>query len=119
MSASFATKFKESSPAPKTAKRSRPNIFRPNLNEALHRFRHWPKAEMSKQITSFDKSYSSFNIASNSGTLEEAVSELETQMIKDALGRHNWNISQVARELGLTRRGLYLKLERYGIEKAA
>ena len=40
-------------------------------------------------------------------------------MIKDALGRHNWNISRVARELGLTRRGLYLKLSRYGIEKAA
>jgi transcriptional regulator with PAS, ATPase and Fis domain/predicted negative regulator of RcsB-dependent stress response len=72
-----------------------------------------------KTITSFDKSYSSFNIASNSGTLEEAVTELETQMIKDALGRHNWNISQVARELGLTRRGVYLKLERYGIEKTA
>ncbi len=72
-----------------------------------------------KTITSFDKSFSSYNIASNSGTLEEAVSELETQMIKDALGRHNWNISQCARELGLTRRGLYLKLERYGIEKAA
>ncbi len=72
-----------------------------------------------KTITSFDKSFSSYNIASTSGTLEEAVSELETQMIKDALARHNWNISQCARELGLTRRGLYLKLERYGIEKAA
>ncbi len=72
-----------------------------------------------KTITSFDKSFSSYNIASNSGTLEEAVGELETQMIKDALVRHNWNISQCARELGLTRRGLYLKLERYGIQKAA
>ena len=52
-------------------------------------------------------------------TLESAVSELETQMITDALRRHDWNISRVARELGLTRRGLYLKLARYGIEKAA
>ena len=72
-----------------------------------------------KTITSYDKVYSSFNIASNSGTIDEAVTELETQMIKDALGRHKWNISKAARELGLTRRGLYLKLERYGIEKAA
>ncbi len=52
-------------------------------------------------------------------TIDEAVSELEIQMIKDSLRRHDWNISRVARELGLTRRGLYLKIARYGIEKAA
>ena len=72
-----------------------------------------------KTITSYDQSYNSFNIDAESGTLEEAVTELETQMIVNALGRHDWNISRVARELGLTRRGLYLKLARYGIEKAA
>jgi DNA-binding NtrC family response regulator len=51
------------------------------------------------------------------GTLDAAVSELEMQLIKASLARHNWNISRVASELGLTRRGLYLKLSRYGIEK--
>jgi two-component system response regulator HupR/HoxA len=51
------------------------------------------------------------------GTLEEAVAELEMAMIRESLTRHNWNISRVADELGLTRRGLYLKLARYGIEK--
>jgi transcriptional regulator of acetoin/glycerol metabolism len=40
-------------------------------------------------------------------------------MIKGSLARHNWNISRVANELGLTRRGLYLKLARSGIAKAA
>ncbi len=72
-----------------------------------------------KTIASYEKTFSSYSIASNSGTLEEAVTELETQMIKDSLARHHGNISQVARELGLTRRGVYLKLERYGIDKAA
>ncbi len=75
-----------------------------------------------RPITSYNNSFasSSFNANSNNGgTLEEAVSELEIQMIKEALARHNWNISRVAVELGLTRRGLYLKLARYGIEKAA
>ena len=72
-----------------------------------------------RQISSYDNAYGSFNIGSDSGTLEEAVSELETQMINDALRRHKWNISQVARELGLTRRGLYMKIARYGIEKSA
>jgi transcriptional regulator of acetoin/glycerol metabolism len=41
------------------------------------------------------------------------------QLIRASLARHNWNISRVAGELGLTRRGLYLKLTRYGISKAA
>ncbi len=72
-----------------------------------------------KPIASYDSLFNSFNVSSNSGTLEEAVSELETQMIKDALTRHKWNISRVAGELGLTRRGLYMKIARYGIEKAA
>lgn len=53
------------------------------------------------------------------GTLEQAVSELETQMIRESLERNRWNISRVARELGLTRRGLYMKIARYNIEKAA
>lgn len=46
-------------------------------------------------------------------TLDAAVSELEKKMILDALSRNQNNISRTARELGLTRRGLYLKLERY------
>jgi DNA-binding NtrC family response regulator/tetratricopeptide (TPR) repeat protein len=72
-----------------------------------------------RPITSYDNAFSSFNIGSESGTLEEAVSELETQMINESLRRHHWNISRVARELGLTRRGLYMKIARYGIEKSA
>jgi DNA-binding NtrC family response regulator len=63
--------------------------------------------------------FSPFKNIPDGGTLEEAVTDLEMQMIKAALARHNWNISRVAAELGLTRRGLYLKLARYGIEKAA
>jgi hydrogenase-4 transcriptional activator len=73
----------------------------------------------SRPITSFDQPVSPFVNISEGGTLESAVSELEMQMIRSALARHNWNISRVANELGLTRRGLYLKLSRYGIEKAA
>ena len=72
-----------------------------------------------RPIASYDSSFTSFNIGAESGTIEEAVSSLETQMIKDSLRRHSWNISRVARELGLTRRGLYMKIARYGIEKAA
>ncbi len=72
-----------------------------------------------KPIASYDGAFTPFANLSAGGTLESAVSELEMQLIKGALARHNWNISRVAGELGLTRRGLYLKLSRYGIEKAA
>ena len=46
-------------------------------------------------------------------SLAEALEEVERRMIGDAMRRHKGNISRVARELGLTRRGLYLKLDRY------
>lgn len=72
-----------------------------------------------KPIASYDGAVSPFTNIQAGGTLESAVSELEMQLIRAALARHNWNISRVAAELGLTRRGLYLKLSRYGIEKAA
>jgi hydrogenase-4 transcriptional activator len=46
-------------------------------------------------------------------TLADALSEVERRMISEALRKHKGNISRAARELGLTRRGLYLKLDRY------
>ncbi len=72
-----------------------------------------------RPIASYDGAITPFSNIPSGGTLESAVSELEMQLIRNALSRHNWNISRVANELGLTRRGLYLKLGRYGIEKAA
>ncbi len=59
----------------------------------------------------------SFAIGLQGATLEEAVGELERQMIVDSLRRNQDNISHVARELGLTRRGLYLKIKRYDIDR--
>jgi hydrogenase-4 transcriptional activator len=48
-------------------------------------------------------------------TLSAAVERLEREMIENALQRSAGNISQTARSLGLTRRGLYLKLDRLRI----
>jgi hydrogenase-4 transcriptional activator len=52
-------------------------------------------------------------------TLADALAEVERRMISEALRRHGGNISRAARELGLTRRGLYLKLERYDLSASA
>ena len=51
--------------------------------------------------------------------LADALAEVERRMIADALRRHSGNISRAARELGLTRRGLYLKLERHDLSASA
>jgi hydrogenase-4 transcriptional activator len=53
------------------------------------------------------------------GTLADALAEVERRMIADSLRRHGGNISRAARELGLTRRGLYLKLERHELSVSA
>ena len=45
-------------------------------------------------------------------TLASAVEKIEREMIQSALERAAGNISETARSLGLTRRGLYLKMDR-------
>jgi Nif-specific regulatory protein len=48
-------------------------------------------------------------------SLSDAVEDLERGMIAEAMRRHNGNVTRAARDLGLTRRGLQLKLGRYQI----
>jgi DNA-binding NtrC family response regulator/tetratricopeptide (TPR) repeat protein len=48
--------------------------------------------------------------------LHEAVAQLERDLIRSTLHRAAGNISEAARLLGLTRRGLYLKIRRLGLE---
>lgn len=43
------------------------------------------------------------------------LEEIEKKVIQKALERHGGNVSQVARELGLSRAALYRRLERYGL----
>lgn len=45
-------------------------------------------------------------------TLSEAMEELERRMIQEALRRCSGNIARAAKELGLSRKGLYLKMDR-------
>ena len=52
------------------------------------------------------------------GNLASAVERVERQLIEATLERTQRNISETARVLGLTRRGLYLKLRRLGLDLA-
>jgi DNA-binding NtrC family response regulator len=63
---------------------------------------------------------STANHSNNGGApvrLKEAVADLESKLIKDSLVRNRNNVSKTAFELGLSRRGLRLKLAQLGIEK--
>ena len=95
-----------------------PDHLSPELKRAAKPLTPFAEAGGAKPIASYDAPFFPFKNIAQGGTLEEAVSELEMEMIKSSLARNNWNISRVAEELGLTRRGLYLKLTRYGIEKS-
>lgn len=50
--------------------------------------------------------------SSDATTLAAAVEEIERRMIQEALHRCSGNIARAAKELGLSRKGLYLKMDR-------
>ncbi len=51
------------------------------------------------------------------GKLKDALEELEREMIKEGLRRAGWNKSKLAKELGISRAGLIMKVEKYGLDK--
>jgi DNA-binding NtrC family response regulator len=53
------------------------------------------------------------------GNLAAAIEAVERELITVTLERTSGNISETARNLGLTRRGLYLKMARLGLETTA
>lgn len=52
-----------------------------------------------------------------SGKLKDALEELEKTMIKEGLRRTKWNKSRLAKELGISRAGLIMKVDKYGLDK--
>ncbi|NIR50107.1 sigma-54-dependent Fis family transcriptional regulator [candidate division KSB1 bacterium] len=53
--------------------------------------------------------------ALSADSLRGAVDKLEKHLIQEALDKYNWNKSEVARKLGLSRLGLQKKIDRLGI----
>jgi len=52
-----------------------------------------------------------------SGKLKDALEELERTLIREGLRRTGWNKSRLAKELGISRAGLIMKVEKYGLDK--
>lgn len=51
------------------------------------------------------------------GKLKDALEDMERDMIKEGLRRTGWNKSKLAKELGISRAGLIMKVEKYGLDK--
>ena len=52
-----------------------------------------------------------------SGSLKDALEELEILMIKEGLKRCNFNKSKLSKELGISRASLIMKVDKYGLDK--
>ncbi|HLW57678.1 MAG TPA: sigma 54-interacting transcriptional regulator [Bacteriovoracaceae bacterium] len=53
------------------------------------------------------------------GSLKEAMEELEIFMIREGLKRTGFNKSRLAKELGISRASLIMKVDKYGLDKRA
>lgn len=51
------------------------------------------------------------------GTLKDALEELEMMMIREGLKRCNFNKSKLAKELGISRASLIMKVDKYDLDK--
>ena len=51
------------------------------------------------------------------GSLKDAMMKLEIYMIKEGLKRCDFNKSRLAKELGVSRASLIMKVEKYGLDK--
>lgn len=58
-------------------------------------------------------------VSHEGGKLKDVLDKVEFEMIKEGLQRTQWNRTQLAKELGISRAGLLLKLEKYGLDRKA
>ena len=50
-------------------------------------------------------------------TADVPAHELEKRKLIDTLQRNQWNVAMVSRKLGVTRRTIYLRMEKFGIDR--
>ncbi len=76
------------------------------------------KAEdVSPELIHFTANKTTINLLSKPQSLKDAVEELEIQMITQALEETDWNQTQAAKAIGLSRQGLIKKIKRYNLDR--
>ncbi|MDY0151192.1 MAG: sigma 54-interacting transcriptional regulator [Candidatus Cloacimonas sp.] len=74
-------------------------------------------SDFSEEVYRQDEQNRTINMLSNRKTLKDAIEELERKMISQTMDKFQWNQTQAAKELGLSRQGLIKKLQRYNLYK--
>ncbi len=73
---------------------------------------------LSPEILNFGEAPKSTTRGVNTnGKLKEALKELEIIMIREGLKRCNFNKSKLAKELGISRASLIMKVDKYELDK--
>ncbi len=85
-----------------------------DLSTAIYDVRKKDDLELNVSAVPQVHTQQSINVAYEPGgkTLSETVDALESQIIMDSMRRHHGHRDSVCEELGITRKGLYLKLRR-------
>jgi two-component system NtrC family response regulator len=89
-----------------------------NIRELQNKIRHAVVMAESFDITSRDLGLADSNIPdtqAQSLSIKRARQELESHIVVEALALHQWNLSRVARELGISRPTLYRLLQKHGL----
>ena len=73
-------------------------------------------SELSEEIFRFQEHTETVNLLEKR-SLKDAVEKLEKQMIVNVLDETDWNQTQAAKKLGLSRQGLIKKMQRYKLER--
>jgi transcriptional regulator with GAF, ATPase, and Fis domain/TPR repeat protein len=73
-------------------------------------------SELSEEIFRFQEHTETVNLLEKR-SLKDAVEKLERQMIVSVLDELDWNQTQAAKKLGLSRQGLIKKMQRYQLER--
>lgn len=72
---------------------------------------------LSPRITESSQKGVAMQGINTTGSLKKALEELEIMMIGEGLKRCNFNKSKLAKELGISRAGLIMKVDKYGLDK--
>jgi transcriptional regulator with PAS, ATPase and Fis domain/uncharacterized protein HemY len=73
-------------------------------------------SDLSEEIFRFQEHTETVNLLEKK-SLKDAVEKLEKQMILNILDETDWNQTQAAKKLGLSRQGLIKKMQRYKLER--
>ena len=73
--------------------------------------------DFSDEVRRYMENQKTISLLSSRKSLKDAMEEMERDMILQAMETTDWNQTQAAKELGISRQGLIQKLKRYNLDR--